>query len=335
MTETQGKQRVFSGIQPSGAMTIGNYIGAIRHWVALQQDYDCVYSVVDLHAITVRQEPSLLQANTQSLLAVLLACGLDPDKTVLFVQSHVAAHSELAWILGCSAYLGELYRMTQFKDKSEKGQSGGANSGLLTYPVLMAADILLYRTNYVPVGADQKQHLELSRDLAMRFNNAYGNLFAVPEPLIPEIGGRVMSLQDPLKKMSKSDDENAFIALLDKPEVIERKIRRAVTDSQGVVRYSDDQPGVRNLIDILFAFTGKAPGDIAAEFEGKGYGELKAAAADAVIAALEPLQARYAQYMADKAYLQQVMARGAQRAERLAARTMEKVRRKLGFVPRP
>nr|WP_122012784.1 tryptophan--tRNA ligase [Maliibacterium massiliense] len=334
MSEQPKKPVVFSGIQPSGLMTIGNYIGAIRNWKALQEDYDCVYSVVDLHAITVRQEPAALRANTRSLLALLIACGVDPEKSVFFVQSHVPQHCELAWLLNCYTPVGELSRMTQFKDKSEK-HAGNVNAGLLDYPVLMAADILLYQTDLVPVGADQKQHLEMSRNLAVRFNNAYSETFKVPEPYIPPVGARVMSLQDPARKMSKSDEDACYVALLDAPDAIARKVRRAVTDSVGVIAYTEQQPGVRNLIDILSAFSGRTPERIVADFAGRGYGDLKEATAEAVISVLVPIQKEHARLMADKAYLDGVMQRGALQAQRRAQRTLDKVRRKIGFVPLP
>ena len=330
-TQTERKPVVFSAVQPSGLPTIGNYIGALKNWVTMQEEFDCIYAVADLHAITVRQEPARLRANSMQMLALLLACGVDPQKSVLFMQSHVSAHCELAWLLNCITYLGELSRMTQFKDKSQK-HSTNINAGLLDYPVLMAADILLYQAEFVPVGQDQKQHLELSRNLAERFNNAYSPTFTVPEGYIPKSGGRIMSLQDPTHKMSKSDEANAYIGVLDTPDEIARKIKRAVTDSVGVVNYSPDQPGVSNLLDIYAAFSSCTPEEAAAHFEGKGYGDLKSELTDRLVEVLSPIRENCDRYMADKAYLQEVMKQGEEKAARIANRTLSKVRRKMGFV---
>ncbi|NLG38154.1 MAG: tryptophan--tRNA ligase, partial [Clostridiales bacterium] len=310
MNETK-RPVIFSGIQPSGVFTIGNYIGAIGNWVKLQDEYECYYCVVDLHAITVRQDPAELRRRSLESLALLIACGLDPEKNVMFLQSHVPAHSELMWLLSCYTYMGELGRMTQFKDKSQK-HADNINAGLFTYPVLMAADILLYKADLVPVGADQKQHLEITRDIAIRFNNAYGETFRVPEPYISPVTARIMSLQEPGAKMSKSDDEGSYISLLDDEKTIERKFRRAVTDSDGEIRYApEEKPGVSNLLAILSAMTGRAIADLERELSGQGYGRLKQAAAEATAARLLPIQENFRRLMADRPYLKQVMADGA------------------------
>lgn len=336
MTEVPAKKKtIFSGIQPSGILTLGNYIGALRNWVSLQDsgEYDCIYCVVDLHALTVRQDPAALRRRCAETLALFIACGLDPEKNVMYCQSHVPAHSELSWLLGCFTYMGELQRMTQFKDKSQK-HADNINAGLLTYPVLMAADILLYQSDLVPIGADQKQHLELARDIAIRMNNLYGGLFTVPDGYFGKAGTRVMSLVDPTRKMSKSDEPNSYIAILDKPEDIRRKFRRAVTDSDGEIRVDrENKPGVTNLLDILSAVTGEGAQQIADRLSGKGYGALKDEVAEAVIAELAPVQARYSEILADKAYLEGVMQSGAERASRIAAKTMRKVHKKLGLAP--
>lgn len=336
MTEVPAKKKtIFSGIQPSGILTLGNYIGALRNWVSLQDsgEYDCIYCVVDLHALTVRQDPAALRRRCAETLALFIACGLDPEKNVMYCQSHVPAHSELSWLLGCFTYMGELQRMTQFKDKSQK-HADNINAGLLTYPVLMAADILLYQSDLVPIGADQKQHLELARDIAIRMNNLYGDLFTVPDGYFGKAGTRVMSLVNPTRKMSKSDEPNSYIAILDKPEEIRRKFRRAVTDSDGEIRVDrENKPGVTNLLDILSAVTGEGAQQIADRLSGKGYGALKDEVAEAVIAELAPVQARYSEILADKAYLEGVMQSGAERASRIAAKTMRKVHKKLGLAP--
>ena len=329
----QDKKTIFSGIQPSGVLTIGNYLGAIKNWVNLQDEYSCYYCVVDMHAITVRQKPAELRARCLDTMALLLAAGLDPEKNIMYLQSHVSSHAELNWVLGCYTYLGELNRMTQFKEKSEKNESN-INSGLFTYPVLMAADILLFGSDLVPVGADQKQHLEITRDIAMRFNNVYGDVFTVPEPYISKAGARVMSLSDPTDKMSKSDsNENAYVSLLDRPEVIARKIKRAVTDSGGDIRFSEDKPGVSNLISIYSAIAGKSFEAIESEFAGQGYGKLKQTVADALCEELAPLQERYNKIRADKTYLEEVMRSGAERAGRNSVKILRKVYKKIGFVP--
>lgn len=323
---------MFSGVQPSGSLTIGNYIGAIKNWVSLQDEYECYYCIVDLHSITVPQEPKNLRKNTLELLAVYLACGLDPEKCTLFIQSHVSAHAELSWVLSTMSYMGQLSRMTQYKEKSQRvGEN--VNAGLFTYPVLMAADILLYQADLVPVGEDQKQHLELARDLAERFNNRYSPTFKVPEPLIKKEGARIMSLQNPQKKMSKSDDnENGYILILDKPEDIRRKVKRAVTDSIGVVRYSDEQPGIKNLIEIYSAFSKDSIEDIEKRYEGIGYGKFKEDLAEVVIEGLRPIQEKFDSYMKNKDYLESVYKQGAEKARYISNKTLRKVYRKIGFI---
>ena len=327
------KQVIFSGIQPSGTLTLGNYIGALRNFKLLEDAYDCVYCVVDLHALTVRQDPAQLRNRCLSLAAIYMAVGLDPDKSLIYCQSHVSAHTELAWILNCFTYMGELQRMTQFKDKSAK-HADNINAGLFTYPVLMAADILLYQTNLVPIGADQKQHLEIARDIGQRFNSLYGDVFTIPEAYIGKVGSRVMSLQEPTRKMSKSDPEETFIALLDKPEDIRRKLKRAVTDSEGDIRFDPDtKPGVSNLLSIIAALTGEPVDSVVAELSGKGYGELKNRATDCVLDTLTPIQAEYARIMADKATLQAILDRNALEAARRANRILDKVKRKVGCAP--
>lgn len=329
------KKVIFSGIQPTGTFTLGNYIGALKNWVKLQDDYNCVYSVVNLHAITVRQDPAQLKKNTLSAYALLLACGIDPEKSIVFIQSHVPAHAELAWVLDCHTQFGELSRMTQFKDKSAR-YADNINAGLFTYPSLMAADILLYQTDLVPVGADQKQHLELTRDVANRFNNLYGNTFRIPEPYIPkaEQGARIMSLQDPTKKMSKSDpNPKAFISILDKPETIVKKFRSAVTDSETEVCYREGKDGINNLMGIYSVVTGKSMDEITREFAGKGYGDFKTAVGEAVAEELRPIQERYEQLMNQKDYLEQCYRLGAEKARSISARTLQKVYKKVGFLP--
>ena len=327
------KKVVFSGVQPSGVLTIGNYLGAIRNFADFSDTYHCYYCVVDEHAITVRQVPADLRKRTYETLALYMACGLDPEKNTLFVQSHVSAHAELGWILDCYTMFGELSRMTQFKDKSAKN-ADNVNAGLFTYPALMVADILLYQTDMVPVGQDQKQHLELARDVAARFNSVYGDTFVIPDPYIPKTTAKIMSLAEPTKKMSKSDDnENATVRILDPKDVIIRKFKRAVTDSGSEVRFDEaEKPGVSNLMSIYGAFTGKSIEETEREFEGKGYGDFKLAVGEACADALAPVQAEFARLAADKAYLEDVMAKGAEAAARDAARTMSKVRRKLGFI---
>ena len=328
------KKIIFSGAQPSGKMTLGNYLGAIQNWTKLQDEYDCFYSVVDLHAITVPQEAKDLRANTMQLLAQYLACGLDPEKNTIFIQSHVSAHTELMWILNTMTYMGELSRMTQFKDKSQKSEAN-LNAGLFTYPVLMAADILLYQTDLVPVGEDQKQHLELARDLGARFNNRYSETFKIPEPYIPKEVGRVMSLQEPTKKMSKSDsNENAFILLADDADTIKRKIKRSVTDSLGVVNYTDEQPGIKNLLDIYSQLDNKSIEELVAMYEGKGYGIFKEDVAEVVAETLRPIREKYNDLLNNKDYLENVYAIGADKAERQARKTLRKVYKKVGLIER-
>lgn len=331
------KKIIFSGIQPSGEPTIGNYIGAIRNWVELQEseEYESIYCIVDMHAITVPQVPKDLRRHTLELLSILIAAGLDPDKTTLFIQSHVAAHAELNWVLNTIAYMGQLNRMTQYKDKSKRFEDSSINSGLFTYPVLMAADILLYQTDFVPVGEDQRQHLELSRDLAERFNNRYSDTFKIPQAFIKEEGARIMSLQDPESKMSKSDPNvDSYLLLLDKPDVIRRKIKRAVTDSQGIVAYNDDQKGLKNLLDIYSAFSNEDIDTIIARYEGKGYGVFKADLAEVVVEALKPIQDRYHEIINNKDYLEKVYKEGAAKAEYQAMKTLRKVYKKVGFIPK-
>ena len=328
----EAKKRIFSGIQPSGILTIGNYLGALKNWVGLQEDYECIYCVVNMHAITVRQVPADLRRHTYEALAVYLAAGIDPKKSTIFVQSHVPAHAELAWVLNCNTMFGELSRMTQFQDKSAK-HGNNINAGLFTYPTLMAADILLYQAALVPVGQDQKQHVELTRDIAERFNALYGDTFTVPEAYIPETGKKIMSLLDPAKKMSKSDENaGAYVAILDGRDDIIRKFRRAVTDSGSEVRFADGKDGICNLMNIYSAITGKENDEIEREFEGKGYGDFKLAVGEAVADALSPLQNEYARLIADKAYLEQIMREGAETASSIARKTMRKVYKKTGFV---
>lgn len=330
----EGKKTIFSGIQPSGILTLGNYLGAVKNWVALQNEYDCYYCVVDLHAITVRQDPAILRGRTLDTMSILIASGIDPKENVLYMQSHVSAHAELAWLLDCFTYMGELSRMTQFKEKSAKA-GDNINAGLFTYPVLMAADILLYQADLVPVGVDQKQHLELTRDIAIRFNHIYGDVFTVPEPYIPKAGAKIMSLQEPEKKMSKSDEnENAFISLLDPPDVIARKLKRAVTDSDGEIRFAEEKPGVSNLLTIYSVLTGKTIAESEKDFAGRGYGTLKQGVTDAVIGALEPLQKRFGEVRGDKAFLESVMTENAEKAAYAARKTLSKVQRKIGLAPR-
>lgn len=328
------KKVIFSGIQPTGIFTLGNYIGALRNWRQLQEDYRCIYSIVDLHAITVRQDPAELRKGILSSYALLLACGLDPEKSIIFMQSHVPAHAELAWVLNCYTQFGELSRMTQFKDKSAR-YTDNINAGLFTYPSLMAADILLYQTDLVPVGEDQKQHLELSRDIANRFNGIYGNVFTLPDGYIPKAseGGRIMSLQDPEKKMSKSDaNPKAFVSLLDEPSVIIKKFRSAVTDSDARVCYGENKAGINNLMSIYSVLTKRSMEEIEREFEGKGYGDFKNAVGEAVAEEFRPIQQRHHELMDDKAYLEQCYHGGAEKAAALAARTLDKVYKKVGYI---
>lgn len=332
METNERKKIILSGMQPSGALTIGNYLGALKNWAALMDDYDALYMVADMHSITVRQDPTVLRRRILETYALFLASGIDPVRSAVFVQSQVPEHAVLSWILNCNTYLGELSRMTQYKDKSAK-HADNLNAGLFTYPVLMASDILLYQADLVPVGADQKQHVEITRDIATRFNNAYGQTFTVPEPYIPKVGAKIMSLAEPEKKMSKSDaNPNATILITDTADVITRKIKRAVTDCcTGVPCLEDCCPGVVNLMSIYAAFTSKTPIEAQSEFTGKSYGVLKQAAADATVAALSPLQAEYSRLMADKAYLAECMREGAKQASLRASRTLRKVYHKVGF----
>ncbi|WP_278599623.1 tryptophan--tRNA ligase [Clostridium tertium] len=331
---TEQKKVIFSGIQPSGQLTLGNYLGAIKNWVALQDEFDCYFCVVDLHAITVKQEPKDLRQRTLEVLAIYIAAGIVPEKNTLFIQSHVPAHSECAWLLTCNTYMGELSRMTQYKDKSQRyGDSIGA--GLFTYPVLMAADILLYNTDLVPVGQDQKQHLEIARDIANRFNNTYSPTFKIPDPYIPKVGAKVMSLQDPTKKMSKSDDNpNAYILIMDPPEVIRKKISRAVTDSLGVINYSDEQPGVKNLLDLLIAINGSTSEELVEYYKDKGYADLKKDVADAIVNELEPIQNKVKDILKDKKALEDIYKLGAEKANYVSMKTLRKMQKKIGFIPR-
>ena len=332
MSENQ-KQTIFSGVQPSGKLTLGNYLGAIRNFPLLQEDYNCIYCVVDMHAITVRQDPAALRRATLEVLAQYIACGLDPEKSILFIQSHVPAHAELAWVLNCFTMFGELSRMTQFKDKSAK-HGDNVNGGLFTYPALMAADILLYQPDYAPVGEDQKQHVELTRNIVQRFNGIYGEVFKMPEPYIPKAGARIMGLTAPDSKMSKSAPEGC-VFLMERPEDIQRKFKRAVTDSdtQRCVRYDPAaKPGVANLMNIYSAVTGKDYAQIEREFDGQGYGVFKPAVGEAVIEALRPIREEAERILKDKAYLEQVYRAGAQRAGYVADKTLRKVYRKVGFV---
>ena len=327
------KKRVFSGIQPTGAFTLGNYIGAVRNWPLLQDEYDCIYCVVDQHALTVRQVPAELRKRSYEAAAMLLASGIDPQKSLVFIQSHVPQHSQLAWVLSCNAQFGELGRMTQFKDKSSK-HADNINTGLFTYPVLMAADIMLYNSHYVPVGGDQKQHVELARDIAQRFNGAYSDTFVLPEPLIPKVGARVMSLQEPTKKMSKSDaNEKSFVLMTDSADVIMKKFKSAVTDSDGFVKYDmENKPGISNLMSIYSVMTGKDFDEIEKEFDGQGYGTFKTAVAQSVIDTLKPVQDEYNRILADKAYLEGVLKDGAEKARYQANKVLSKVYRKVGFA---
>ena len=313
---------------------MGNYLGALRNWIGLQDEYDCIFALADLHTITVRQDPAKFRHNALEAYALLLACGIDVEKSLFFIQSHVHTHAELAWILNCYTQFGELSRMTQFKDKSAK-HADNINVGLFAYPSLMAADILLYQADMVPVGADQKQHLELSRDIAERFNGIYSPTFIVPEPYIPKTGARIMSLQDPTKKMSKSDENaNSCVAVLDKPEDILRKFKRAITDSDGCVKYAEGKDGINNLMGIYSCVTRKTNEQIESEFDGKGYGDFKIAVAEAVIEHLKPIQERFTQYIGDKAYLEKCYTESAQKALAVSNRTLRKVMKKIGFIPK-
>jgi len=329
------KKIVFSAIKPSGEITLGNYLGAIKNWIGFQDDYECYYCIADLHAITVKQEPKLLRKRVLEILAIYIASGLDYEKSTLFVQSHVPAHSEASWLLTCTANMGELSRMTQYKDKTAKmKENTSISAGLFNYPVLMAADILIYNTDFVPVGIDQKQHVELARDIAQRFNSNYSDTFVLPEAKISESAAKIMDLQDPEKKMSKSDDnENSYILVLDKPEVIRRKIARAVTDSVGVVNYTDDQPGVKNLINIVSAIKGIKPDEVVKLFEGKGYKEFKEYVADTIIEELKPVQEKANELLTEKEKLEKIYGEGAMKANYHAMKTLRKMQKKVGLLP--
>ena len=332
MADTEKKKVILSCIQSSGTPTLGNYLGALKNWKNLEEDFYSIFAVADLHAITVRQDPKVFRENSLSMYALLMAIGLNPDKSILFIQSHNPDHAQLAWLLNCYTQFGELSRMTQFKDKSIV-HSDNVNAGLFTYPTLMAADILLYGADYVPVGADQKQHLEITRDIACRFNGIYGNVFKIPEPYIPKQGARVMSLADPTKKMSKSDSNaNGFISMLDKPEVILKKFKRAVTDSEMKVEYREGKDGINNLMSIYSCITGMTNEQIETQFSGKGYGDFKVAVAEAVIEELRPIQQKYNELMNDRAYLKQCYTEGAQKARNISHRVLDKAMKKIGFV---
>ncbi len=327
------KKTILSGIQATGNLTLGNYLGAINNWKKMQEEYECNYMIADLHTLTIRNDPEKLRNNTLDLLALYIAAGIDPEKSNIFIQSQVAAHAELAWILNCYTYMGELSRMTQFKDKSTK-HADNINSGLFTYPVLMAADILLYQADLVPVGEDQKQHVELTRNIAERFNKIYGDTFKIPEPYIHGVGARVMGLQDPTSKMSKSSTiPNDSIFLNDEPDVILKKFKKAVTDSENIVRYDKEKkPGISNLISIYSAITGESKEEIENKFESKGYGDFKVAVAECVIEELKPLQNKYNELKNNPDYLEKLYINGAERAKKIAKSTLKDVYEKVGLV---
>lgn len=328
------KKVLFSGMQATGNLTLGNYLGALKNWITLSDEYECFYSVVDMHSITVRQDPQILRKRARALLTLYIAAGLDPEKNCIYYQSHVSGHAELSWILNCYTYMGELNRMTQFKDKSAK-HADNINAGLFTYPVLMASDILLFQADVVPVGIDQMQHLELTRDIAQRFNSIYGDVFTVPEAYIGKVGAKIMSLQDPTKKMSKSDENpNGSIYLMDDPDTIMRKCKRAVTDSEAQILYRDEQPGVKNLIDIYCACTNKTANEVVREFDGKGYGDFKTAVGEVVVSVLKPLQDEVARLEKDKVYIDSIIKNNAEKANYYATKTLRKVQRKVGFPDR-
>lgn len=326
------KKIIYSAMQPSGVPTLGNYLGALRNWKNLQEEYNCLFGVANMHALTVRQNPTELRQRTKNIIALFLAIGLDPKEQIIYVQSDVKAHAEIAWILNCFTYMGELNRMTQFKDKSAQ-HADNINAGLFTYPVLMAGDILLYQSDLVPVGADQKQHLEICRDIAARFNSIYGDVFKIPDPYIAKVGARIMGLQNPERKMSKSesDNPNNVIYIFEDIKAIANKIKRAVTDSDNEIRYGEDKPGISNLLNIYSSVTGKTIDEAVNEFQGMGYGQFKNAVADAVVAEIEPIQKKFNEYSADKAYIEQVMKEGAEKASYLANKTLRKVQKKVGF----
>ncbi len=328
----ENKKTLFSAVQPSGIPTIGNYVGAINNFVKLQDEYNCIYSIADLHCLTVKQTPAELRKATQELLALYIACGVDPEKCIMFVQSHVHEHAELTWILNTMTYPGELNRMTQFKDKS-RSHADNVNMGLMDYPVLMASDILLYNTAVVPVGADQKQHIELTRDLAIRFNGRYSDTFTVPEPIFPKHGAKIMSLADPTKKMSKSDENvNAYISMYDNQDTVIRKFKRAVTDSDNKIVFDfENKPGISNLLTIYSVFSGESIESAVSRFEGKGYGEFKIKVGEAVAEGLKPISEKRNALLKDKAYLDGIMIKGAESASKIARKTLSKVYRKVGL----
>ncbi len=329
-----GKKVLYSGMQATGTLTLGNYLGALKNWLTLSDEYECFYGVVDLHSITVRQDPAVLRKKSRDLLTLYIAAGLDPEKNCIYYQSHVSGHAELSWILNCYTHMGELNRMTQYKDKAAK-HSDNINAGLFTYPVLMAADILLYQADVVPVGKDQLQHLEITRDIAQRFNGIHGDVFTIPEPYIGKAGAKIMSLQEPDKKMSKSDENvNASIYLMDDPDTIIRKFKRAVTDSEAQICYRDEQPGIKNLIDIYSACTGKSADEVVKEFDGRGYGEFKLAVGETVADMLRPVQGRFTELSQDKAYIDGVIKNNGEKANYYAMKTLRKVQRKVGFPDR-
>lgn len=330
--QTERRKRSLSLIQPTSVPTLGNYLGALKGWPSFQEKFDTIYGVADLHSITVRQDPQMLRRQTNELYAMLLALGLDAENGIVFIQSHVPTHAQLAWLLNCYTQFGELSRMTQFKDKSAQ-HSDNINAGLFTYPCLMAADILLYNADVVPVGADQKQHLEITRDIAQRFNGIYGNVFTVPDAYIPKNGARVMSLQDPTKKMSKSDpNPKGTVYLTDTPEAIMKKFKSAVTDSEMCVRYAEGKDGINNLMTVYSAVTSKSFEEIEREFQGRGYGDFKKAVGEAVVAELAPVQEKYNRLIADKAYIKECQQKGAERALRISQRTLDKAMKKIGFL---
>ena len=329
-----GKKSLFSGMQATGTLQLGNYLGALKNWVEFEDEYECFYCVVDMHSITIRQDPAELRKKARALLTLYIAAGLNPEKNCIYYQSHVSAHAELSWILNCYTYMGELGRMTQYKDKSAK-HADNINAGLFTYPVLMAADILLFQSDIVPVGDDQKQHIELTRDIAARFNSIYGDVFTIPEPYIKKTGARIMSLQEPAKKMSKSDEnENASIYLLDDTDTIIRKFKRAVTDSDNRIIHSNDKPGIKNLIEIFGIATGKSIAEIEKEFENKGYGDFKMAVGESVASMLKPIQDKFEELSKDKAYIDTIIKNNAEKAAYYANKTLRKVQKKVGFPER-
>ncbi|NMA80253.1 MAG: tryptophan--tRNA ligase [Clostridiales bacterium] len=332
MEKPQRKKRILSGIQPTGIFTLGNYLGAIRNWKQMQEDYNCIFFIADMHAVTIRQDPASFKKQTLECFALLLACGIDPEKSIVFIQSHVPSHSQLTWLLNCNTQFGELSRMTQFKDKSSR-HSDNINAGLFSYPVLMAADILIYSPDLVPVGNDQKQHIELTRDIVNRFNNAYGKTFTMPDAYIPKLTARVMSLSDPTKKMSKSADDNLCIDILDTPAQIIKKFRRAVTDSDSLVAYREGKDGINNLMSIYSSITGKSFEEIESEFDGRGYGDFKTAVGEAVAEELAPIRENYDRLMNDRSYLKAVYADGAKKAATISSRVLEKAYKRMGFIP--